>query len=245
MSAPISVGAETLKSLLDLTSFAMAQQDVRYFLNGMLLEEVEGQLRSVATDGHRLAMNQITIDSDRADGLGQVIVPRKGVLEIQRLLSDSPEAVELSVSGSHLCLASGPFVLTTKLVDGRFPDYQRVIPKDGDKVILADKLDFKRALNRTAILSNEKFRGVRIQFKSGLLEISTNNPEQEDAEESLPVDYSGPELEIGFNVGYLQDVLNVVRGTQVKLTVNDANSSALIEDPEADQALYVIMPMKL
>ncbi|MGA1104436.1 MAG: DNA polymerase III subunit beta [Pseudomonadales bacterium] len=245
MSAPISVGAETLKSLLDLTSFAMAQQDVRYFLNGMLLEEVEGQLRSVATDGHRLAMNQITIDSDRGDGLGQVIVPRKGVLEIQRLLSDSPEVVELSVSASHLCLASGPFVLTTKLVDGRFPDYQRVIPKDGDKVILADKLDFKRALNRTAILSNEKFRGVRIQFKSGLLEISTNNPEQEDAEESLPVDYSGPELEIGFNVGYLQDVLNVVRGTQVKLTVNDANSSALIEDPEADQALYVIMPMKL
>ena len=142
-------------------------------------------------------------------------------------------------------MSSGPFVLTTKLVDGRFPDYQRVIPKDGDKVILADKLELKRALNRTSILSNEKFRGVRVQFKSGLIEISTNNPEQEDAEESLPVDYDGPELEIGFNVGYLQDVLNVVRGTQVKLTVNDANSSALIEDPEAEQALYVIMPMKL
>ena len=245
LSPPVSIGAETLKSLLDLTAFAMAQQDVRYFLNGMLLEESEGQLRSVATDGHRLALNQVALSAQREDGIGQVIVPRKGVIEMQRLLSDSPDEVEVSVSNSHLCLSSGPFVLTTKLVDGRFPDYQRVIPRDGDKVILADKMEFKRALNRTSILSNEKFRGVRIQFKSGLIEISTNNPEQEDAEESLPVEYDGPELEIGFNVGYLQDVLNVVRGSQVKLTVNDANSSALIEDSEAEQALYVIMPMKL
>ena len=153
--------------------------------------------------------------------------------------------MSLAFGANHLRLSTGPFQLTTKLVDGRFPDYERVIPRNGDKQIVANKQDLRRALNRTAILSNEKFRGIRVSFSEGLITLSTNNPEQEDAEETLPVDYAGTPLEIGFNVGYLLDVLNVIRGETVKITVFDGNSSALIEDPAVENALYVIMPMKL
>ena len=239
-----TVDSQSLKELLELTGFAMAQQDVRYFLNGMLIEHGEGYLRSVATDGHRLAMNSLALDKAQAS-LGQVIVPRKGVLELQRLLAEFEENVSISIGSSHLCLEAGGYRLTTKLIEGRFPDYERVIPRNGDKTILANKQDLRRALNRTAILSNEKFRGIRVQFSSGLIQLTANNPEQEDAEESVPVEYTGPDLEIGFNVGYLLDVLNVVRGDEVKITVFDENSSALLEDPASENALYVIMPMKL
>ena len=240
----VTVDSQSLKQLLELTGFAMAQQDVRYFLNGMLIEHGEGYLRSVATDGHRLAMNSLPLDKGQAS-LGQVIVPRKGVLELQRLLTEFEENVSISIGSSHLCLEAGGYRLTTKLIDGRFPDYERVIPRNGDKTILANKQDLRRAFNRTAILSNEKFRGIRVQFSSGLIQITANNPEQEDAEESVPVEYTGPDLEIGFNVGYLLDVLNVVRSDEVKITVFDENSSALLEDPASENALYVIMPMKL
>ena len=135
--------------------------------------------------------------------------------------------------------------MTTKLIDGRFPDYERVVPRNGDKVILADKQELRQALNRTAILSNEKFRGIRVAFSSGTIQLAANNPEQEEAEETVSVDYSGEALEIGFNVSYLQDVLSVVNGDQVRITVHDANSSALLEDPENEEAVYVVMPMKL
>jgi len=223
----------------------MAQQDVRYFLNGMLIEEVAGSLKCVATDGHRLAMNFHTLEHGDKDTSHQVIIPRKGVLELQRLLNDCEGDVSLAFGSSHLRLSTGAFELTTKLVDGRFPDYERVIPRNGDKQVIANKQDLRRALNRTAILSNEKFRGIRVNFSEGLITLSTNNPEQEDAEETVPVEYSGAALEIGFNVGYLLDVLNVIRGETVKITIFDGNSSALIEDPSVENALYVIMPMKL
>jgi len=238
------VDPQSLKQLLELTGFAMAQQDVRYFLNGMLIEHGEGYLRSVATDGHRLAMNSLSLDKVETN-LGQVIVPRKGVLELQRVLTDLEDKVSISIGASHLCLQAGVYRLTTKLIDGRFPDYERVIPRNGDKHILANKFDLRKALNRTAILSNEKFRGIRVQFSNGQIQLSANNPEQEDAEETVLVNYTGPDLEIGFNVGYLLDVLNVVRSDEVKITVFDENSSALLEDPASDNALYVIMPMKL
>jgi DNA polymerase III subunit beta len=238
------VDAQSLKQLLELTGFAMAQQDVRYFLNGMLIEHGDGLLRSVATDGHRLAMNSLSLDKGEAN-LGQVIVPRKGVLELQRVLADLEDKVSIAIGASHLCLQAGAYRLTTKLIDGRFPDYERVIPRNGDKHILANKTDLRKALNRTAILSNEKFRGIRVQFSSGVIQLSANNPEQEDAEETVLVNYTGPDLEIGFNVGYLLDVLNVVRSDEVKITVFDENSSALLEDPASENALYVIMPMKL
>ena len=208
----VSIQAEIMKQLLDLTAFAMAQQDVRYFLNGMLVEQGFGAIRCVATDGHRLASNYHQLGERTDEPASQVIVPRKGVLELQRLLNDCDEDVSLAFGANHLRLSTGPFQLTTKLVDGRFPDYERVIPRNGDKQIVANKQDLRRALNRTAILSNEKFRGIRVNFSDGLITLSTNNPEQEDAEETLPVDYAGTPLEIGFNVGYLLDVLNVIRG---------------------------------
>lgn len=246
-SAPVmssSVNCKALKKLLDNTSFAMAQQDVRYFLNGMLIELGGGQVKSVATDGHRLAMSSIDLDSDSGK-VHQVIVPRKGVIELQRLLHELEGEIEISVSSNHFCASSSEYTLTTKLVDGRFPDYERVVPKNGDKVIYADRQELRQALNRTAILSNEKFRGIRVNFSRGNINLSANNPEQEEAEETVSVDYDGDELEIGFNVGYLQDVLGVLESDRVRITVHDANSSALLEDPDLEDALYVVMPMKL
>ena len=236
--------SKAFKKLLDKTAFAMAQQDVRYFLNGMLVELGDGRLRSVATDGHRLAMSS----QDQADLKGsvkQVIVPRKGVVELQRLLQELEDRVSVSIGSTHLCAASSSFTLTTKLVDGKFPDYERVIPKDGDKLVAADKQEFRQALSRTAILSNEKFRGIRVSLSSGQLKLSANNPEQEEAEETISVEYEGDALEVGFNVSYLQDVLNVIEDEKVRVTLQDANSSAVIDDPKHEDALYVVMPMKL
>ena len=240
----IRLDARALKRLLDRTGFAMAQQDVRYFLNGMLIELGGGHVRAVATDGHRLAMSNL-VSEQAAEGVKQVIVPRKGVVELQRLLNEVDGEVDLTVGSNHLCAESPDYSLTTKLVDGRFPDYQRVIPRNGDKVILADRQELRQALNRTAILSNEKFRGIRVNLSAGQLQLTANNPEQEEAEEIVSVDYSGDDLEVGFNVGYIQDVLAVVDSDKVRITMHDANSSALMEEPEDDDSVYVVMPMKL
>ena len=238
------IDSKAMKKLLDKTAFAMAQQDVRYFLNGMLIEIGDGQVRSVATDGHRLALGDLQIESIEGASK-QVILPRKGVIEIQRLLQELEGQVSLSIGSSHLCASSDMFTLTTKLVDGKFPDYERVIPRDGSKIVLADKQELRQALSRTAILSNEKFRGIRVALSAGQLQLSANNPEQEEAEEIVSVDYEGDSLEVGFNVGYLQDVLAVIDDSQVRITLHDANSSAVLEDPAHEDATYVVMPMKL
>jgi len=236
--------SKSFKKMLDQTAFAMAQQDVRYFLNGMLIELGNNHVRAVATDGHRLAMSDL--EQGGIEGPAkQVIVPRKGVIEIQRLLQEVEDKVVVTIGSSHLCVTSSSFTLTTKLVDGKFPDYDRVIPKDGDKVVLADKQELRQALSRTAILSNEKFRGIRLSISTGQLQLSANNPEQEEAEETVSVDYQGDSLEVGFNVSYLQDVLGVISNEKVRLTLLDANSSAVLEDPEREDAVYVVMPMKL
>jgi DNA polymerase-3 subunit beta len=208
-----------------------------------LFEIGAGGVKTVATDGHRLAM--CSFDGEGGGQAQQVIVPRKGVLEIQRLLNELSGDVSVTLGASHLCLESNEFTLTTKLVDGRFPDYDRVIPKDGDKVVYADRLELRQALNRTAILSNEKFRGIRVNLASGSLQLSANNPEQEEAEETVSVDYEGEDLEVGFNVSYIQDVLSVIESDKVKITLHNANSSALIEEPESEDSVYVVMPMKL
>ncbi len=239
-----SLNAKALKRLIDRTSFAMAQQDVRYFLNGMLLELGGGHVRTVATDGHRLAMSSLALEGG-AEEVRQVIVPRKGVLELQRLLNELDGDVEVTIGSNHLCASTSDFTLTTKLVDGRFPDYERVVPRNGDKVVLADKQEFRQALSRTAILSNEKFRGIRVNLSSGQLQLTANNPEQEEAEEIVSVDYDGGELEVGFNVSYIQDVLGVVDGDKVRITLHDGNSSALMEEPGDDNSVFVVMPMKL
>jgi DNA polymerase-3 subunit beta len=240
----IDMDAKSLKRILDRTAFAMAQQDVRYFLNGMLIELGGSYVRTVATDGHRLAMSTLSLSSPIADSR-QVILPRKGVLELQRLLQEVSGDVAISIGANHLRAESADYTLTSKLVDGRFPDYDRVIPKNGDKTIFADKVELRQALNRTAILSNEKFRGIRVNLSTGSLQLSANNPEQEEAEEAVSVDYTGDDLEVGFNVGYVQDVLGVLECEKVKITLHDANSSALLEDPDSDESMYVVMPMKL
>jgi DNA polymerase-3 subunit beta len=238
------IDAKSLKRILDRTAFAMAQQDVRYFLNGMLIELGGSYVKTVATDGHRLAMSTLALTNPITDSR-QVILPRKGVLELQRLLQEVEGDVSISIGANHLRAESDNYALTSKLVDGRFPDYDRVIPKNGDKTIFADKLELRQALNRTAILSNEKFRGIRVNLSTGSLQLSANNPEQEEAEEAVSVDYTGGDLEVGFNVGYVLDVLGVLDCEKVKITLHDANSSALLEDPDSDESMYVVMPMKL
>lgn len=244
VQATVSVSGAAFKQLLDRTAFAMAQQDVRYFLNGMLIELSGDSVRVVATDGHRLATSVLALDQGVSE-VQQVIIPRKGILELQRMLADEDGDVEISLGSNHMRASATQMTLTTKLVDGKFPDYNRVIPKDGNKVISADREELRQALSRTAILSNEKFRGIRLNVSEQQVQLSANNPEQEEAEELVSVDYSGVDLEIGFNVGYLLDALGVAEGKEVKITLNDANSPALIESPDNEQSVYVVMPMKL
>ncbi|MEP7705783.1 DNA polymerase III subunit beta [Paraglaciecola sp. 25GB23A] len=239
------ISQSSLKRLIDSTHFCMAQQDVRYYLNGMSLETEGTTIRTVATDGHRLALCRLEYTSSPLQNR-QVIIPRKGVLEISRLIEDSDKRVKVQVGSNHIRIFSTDFIFTSKLVDGRFPDYRRVLPKDGDKKIESSKDVLKHAFSRASILSNEKFKGVRLNLSSGELKITANNPEQEEAEEIVDVDYQGDHLEIGFNVAYLIDVMNgLTNCEQVKITLADSNSSALIEDASDDSALYVIMPMRL
>ncbi|MDG1582902.1 DNA polymerase III subunit beta [Pseudomonas sp. GOM6] len=233
-----------LRRLIDRTSFAMAQQDVRYYLNGMLLEVQTGVLRAVATDGHRLAMcaMQASIEQNEKH---QVIVPRKGILELARLLTEQDGEVAIVLGQNHIRATTGEFTFTSKLVDGKFPDYERVLPRGGDKLVVGDRQALREAFSRTAILSNEKYRGIRLQLAAGLLKIQANNPEQEEAEEEVVVDYNGGSLEIGFNVSYLLDVLGVMTTEQVRLILSDSNSSALVQEADNDDSSYVVMPMRL
>lgn len=234
-----------LSQLIDSTSFAMAQQDVRYYLNGMSLELNQSLVRTVATDGHRLAMSSRTVDGLNVTERKQVIVPRKGILELNRLLSDDDETVQIFLSTNHLRATTKDFSFTTKLVDGKFPDYERVIPRGGDKEMIGDRQTLKSIFGRAAILSNEKYRGVRMSLSEGNLVVNANNPEQEEAEVAVEVDYHGSDLEVGFNVSYLLDVMNVISGDQVKFVLADANSSALLTDFDDDASAYVVMPMRL
>ncbi|MCE8004788.1 DNA polymerase III subunit beta [Billgrantia ethanolica] len=240
----LSLPRGTLKHLIDATSFAMAQQDVRYYLNGMLLELRSGLVRTVATDGHRLAVCSRSAEI-QVEPARKLIVPRKGVLELVRLLDDSDEPVTLTLSASHVRAHTGDFTFTSKLVDGKFPDYERVVPRGGDKVFIAERAELRQVLSRTSILSNEKYRGVRLHLQEGNLQVMANNPEQEEAEENVAVEYGGDSLEIGFNVGYLIDVLNVIGEDRVQMTLADSNSSALMEEPGGGDAMYVVMPMRL
>lgn len=238
-----SMAPSALRHLIDSTSFSMAQQDVRYYLNGMLFELKPTQMRTVSTDGHRLAMCDVQIDGPATEA--SVIVPRKGVMELSRLLGDAPAEINVTVGSNHIRLIVGDITFTSKLVDGKFPDYERVIPKDTERLVLGDRETLRQGMTRVAILSNEKYRGVRVQLADGSLSIQANNPEQEEAEEEISVDYNGGELEIGFNVSYLLDVLNAMDGDSVEVKLGDSNSSALICDPNDRAATYVVMPMRL
>lgn len=243
-SQAFSVKQGDLKRLIDRTSFAMAQQDVRYYLNGMLWEITAGQLRVVSTDGHRLAMCTLAADISSSESL-QVILPRKGVIELARLLMKEDENVEVVIGANHIRATTADFTFTSKLVDGKFPDYDRVLPKSTTKAVYGSREELRQAFQRTAILSNEKYRGVRLLLSDGSVQILANNPEQEEAEEIVSVDYSGESLEIGFNVSYLLDVLSVLRSERVKLSLSDSNSSALLEEADDGDSRYVVMPMRL
>jgi DNA polymerase-3 subunit beta len=242
----VNLGQHQIGKLIDQVSFAMAQQDVRVFLNGMLLEVGDNTLRAVATDGHRLAMASQTCETNAQSGtIKQAIVPRKAVVEMGRLLDEEDENLSLQLGSNHLKVTKGGVTLTTKLVDAQFPDYEKVVPKDASRVLSGDRDTLKQGFQRASILSNEKYRGVRLAISPDSLMIQANNPEQEEAEETVPVQFSGDQLEIGFNVSYLLDVLSVIDSDQVQMSVSDANSSALLEAMDDNNAVYVVMPMRL
>jgi len=232
------------KRLIDKTAFAMAHQDVRYYLNGLLLEIRGGRIRAVATDGHRLALCDSDFEvSTNADI--QVILPRKAVVELGRLLSDSEGEIEIEISNSHIRIHINATSFTSKLIDGRFPDYERVMPSGDTQELLADRDLLRQALTRTSILSNEKYRGIRFRMGTGLLHLQAHNPEQDEAEEEIEVDYAGSEITIGFNVGYLLDVLSVIDTDTVSMALVDSNSSTLITQAGSSECRYVVMPMRL
>jgi DNA polymerase-3 subunit beta len=239
----LTISQSDLRHLLDKTHFSMAQQDVRYYLNGLLLETGNGKLRAVATDGHRLALCDIAMD-DAAGSTNQVIVPRKGVLELQRLLEGDDE-VQIAVGSNHIRVEVGNIRFTSKLIDGRFPDYDRVIPSNESHVLSGDREAIRHSLQRAAILSNEKYRGVRLEFNKGNIRILANNPDQEEAEDEVEVDYSGETMEIGFNVNYLLDALAAVDSETVEIGLVDPNSSCVVRKPGDTNSLYVVMPMRL
>jgi DNA polymerase III subunit beta len=238
----LTLAQADLRRLLDKTHFSMAQQDVRYYLNGMLLETDGKMLRTVATDGHRLALCEMDLPSKA--GAHQVIIPRKGVLELQRLLGTEGD-VTITIGSNHVRAQIGDVRFTSKLIDGRFPEYGRVIPASPPRALVADRELLRSALQRTAILANEKYRGIRLALKKNSVTLQAHNPEQEEAEEQVEVTYKGDELEVGFNVGYLLDALAAVDGNEVELGVTDGNSSCLVRAPGATSARYVVMPMRL
>ncbi len=233
-----------LKELIERTHFSMAQQDVRYYLNGLMLELDKRGIRSVATDGHRLAMCELSAKTGVIEGQ-QVIIPRKGVQELLRLLENNEGEVEIQLGANHIRINTPEIRFTSKLIDGRFPDYNRVMPKGGDKQIQADRACLRQALARTSILSNEKYRGIRLTLDENILKIQAHNPEQEEAEEELEIQYGGEALEIGFNVTYLLDALAALPGDDVRILLSDANSSCLIEEGGSGHCKYVVMPMRL
>lgn len=240
----IAISEDDLHSLIEKTAFAMAQQDVRYYLNGLLLEVDAEQIKTVATDGHRLALSQIEHKSD-LDGVRQIIVPRKGVQELQRLLTHEENQVTVSLGKNHIRVNLPNLQFTSKLIDGRFPEYQRVLPEEEGNRATMDKALLKQALTRASILSNEKYKGIRLILDDNKLVIQAHNPEHEEAEDELEINYQGDRLEVGFNVVYLLDVLNVLGSDDVEIIIKDANSSALIVSPGKQESRYVVMPMRL
>lgn len=233
-----------LRGLINRTAFSMAQQDVRYYLNGLLFETSDKRVRAVATDGHRLALCDLETDMGDIPSQ-QVILPRKGVLELLRLLADTEDAAKVELGTNHVRVQLPGIRFTSKLIDGRFPEYDRVVPKGGDKIVNIERQALREALTRAAILSNEKYRGIRLNLEDGRLRIQAHNPEQEEAEDEVEVQYKGAELEIGFNVSYLLDALAALNSERVMLTMTDSNSSCLIQEPESQDCRYVVMPMRL
>jgi len=251
-SVDFTLPAAALKYLLGMVHFAMAAQDIRYYLNGMLLVVEGGVLRAVATDGHRLALCEVSQESPSATGSGgaaagriEAIIPRKTILELMRLLPDSEEPVRVRMAPSQVRFGFGAIELISKLVEGRFPDYQRVVPSGNSKTFSIGREDLMHALQRAAILTTDKFKGVRVVLAPGSLKISSTNADQEEAQEELEVDYGGEGLDVGFNVAYLLDVLTNLKCEQVRFALGDALGSALVSMVDSEKFKYVVMPMRI
>ncbi|MFC4729142.1 DNA polymerase III subunit beta [Coralloluteibacterium thermophilus] len=233
-----------LKELIERTAFAMAQQDVRYYLNGLLLDLREDSLRCVATDGHRLALCETALENG-VQTRKQIILPRKGVLELQRLLEGGDRTIELELGRNHLRVRRADVTFTSKLIDGRFPDYEAVIPIGADKELRIDRELLRASLQRAAILSNEKYRGVKLELSPGQLRIVAHNPEQEEAQEEVEAQTQVDNLAVGFNVTYLLDALSSLKSEEVTINLRDANSSALVRAADSDACRHVVMPLRL
>lgn len=255
LGTQVQVTQRELKRLFEKTAFAMAVQDVPFYLTGTLLEIDQNQLRTVTTDGHRLALCEVLASSTATSSI-QAIVPRKAVGELQRLLSIEDEQLTLLIGRELLNVTintpsrdkeQGDITVrfTTKLIDGKFPDYRRVIPRGGDKHVLIAHDVFKQSLQRVAILSNEKLRGVFLNFSQDTLQLRANNPEQDEASEDLVIQYQDAPLEMSFNAQYILDVLSVLDGDDVRMSMTEANQSVLVQDPAHPDQTYVVMPMRV
>jgi DNA polymerase III subunit beta len=242
-TASLSLPQKTLKHLIHMVHFSMAQQDIRYFLNGLLFVVEGSDIRTVATDGHRLAYCSASIEGSHAKQ--EVIIPRKTILELQRLLGDSDDPVKIDLAANQIRFNFADIVLVSKLVEGKFPDYRRVIPQDNTKKITLNRDALSRTLQRVAILTSEKLKGVRMNLSDEGLKLQASNAEQEEATEELDVDYKGEKLEVSFNVTYLQDVLANLKLEQIGLEFKDSNSSALLTLPGDDSFKYVVMPLRI
>ncbi|MGH9879767.1 MAG: DNA polymerase III subunit beta, partial [Nitrososphaerales archaeon] len=250
----LCIPSKDLKTIIEHTQFSMAHQDVRYYLNGLMLEIGNRRVRAVATDGHRLALSEVGItvdtslsacrDTQAAEPL-QIVIPRKGVMELSRMLTETSSEAHVLISTNHVQVKLGTRRLVSKLIDGRFPDYGRVLTETGDKVVKANREALRRGLARTSILSNEKFRGVKIILDRNTLRSVAHNPEQEEAEEEIDVEYLGAPLEIGFNALYLLDVLSAIETETVRLEFSGPDKSCLIQPEGQSGSRYVIGPMRL
>jgi DNA polymerase III subunit beta len=241
-TAQTVLSQQDFKRCLHLVQFAMAQQDIRYYLNGMLLVLSPDALKTVATDGHRLSYQAVKIDQA---GSIEVIIPRKVITELQKILNDTSDSVEISLTSNQVLFKFGQIEILSKLIEGKFPDYDRVIPKGHTKHIPLLRETFLQSLSRVAILTTDKFKGVRLSLQDHTLRLTATNAEQEEAVEELDVEYEGELLEIGFNVQYLLDVLSVLKEEKVTLSLQDTNASALITTPTDESFRYVVMPMRI
>ncbi len=239
-----AISAKQLDYLLQHTLYAMAQQDVRFYLNGMLFDFSGKQLNTVAIDGHRMAYSEQTV-TDAELVATKIILPRKGVSELSRLLSELDESLVIKITKNHFQICTESVQLTSKLIDGKYPDYRLVMPKQCDNTMISNKKLLQQALARAAILSNEKFKGISFELSENKLTLIATNAEQELAEETVEVDYNGQDTAIGFNGGYLQDALSAINGDKVRFSFSAAGGSVLIEDLQDENSFHVIMPMRL
>lgn len=244
-SAEFTINQGKLKKLISKVHFAMGQQDVRHYLNGALFDINQGVMRCVATDGHRLAFSSLS-DVDFGGSQTKVILPRKSVLELMRLLdSNDEEPITISIGDNHFRVTSSTYTFTSKLINAQYPDYDKLIPRSVEHTAIASREALKQALARASILSNEKFRGIRLHLDTDTLRIVANNPEQEEAEELIQLDYNGMGIEIGFNVSYLLDVVSTISSENIRWSFTDPNGGVLIESADKEDSLYVVMPMRL